>query len=398
MQPSRHRRKPRGTPYHFAGRKDELAELSADLDDVVRSGDASGGLTLITGVPGSGKSALVEEFAKRAAKRRGVHAMTISPSRLGHPLRLFQSIAAEVTDNDDDFMKAGGLDSKVKKGDMKIAGIGGGAEIDHHRNLSDDLEGMLLDTARKGLWKGKALVVVVDELQTLDPHEAKPLQCLHIGAHGCPILVVGAGLQHTRDVLSSNRISRVTKPITLGRLSRAETREAIATPLAEWNIEPPDDVLERLAEASSDFPEHVTNYVNAARGIVESPAGWGHPDTVDKVLREGDVLRADYYATRLRAMGDGLPKMLPVIAHMKRVGVTSLPKRKAAAVVTDAGEDNGKEAVAAAIQHGVLTVDDEDGVSFGIPSFHSHMVQLHDKHLSNTRPPRDRVAPNQHTR
>ena len=203
------------------------------------------------------------------------------------------------------------------------------------------------------------------------------------------VVLVGAGLQHTRTVLSSCGISRVNDGIVLGPLARSETREAIATPLAEWNIEPPDDVLERLAEASCDFPEHVTKFVNAAADIVESPAGWARPDTVDKVLREGDAGRAAYYNHRLDSMEYGRPKMLPVIAHMRAAGVTSMPDRQAERVITDAGEDDGKEAVASAIQHGVLTIA-EGNVSFGIPSFHNHMVQLHDKHLSNTRPPWDR--------
>ena len=43
-------------PPHFAGRKPELALLNQGLDYLLQTGDPSGGIVLITGVPGIGKT------------------------------------------------------------------------------------------------------------------------------------------------------------------------------------------------------------------------------------------------------------------------------------------------------------------------------------------------------
>ena len=47
------------------------------------------------------------------------------------------------------------------------------------------------------MWKGKALVLVIDELQTVGAKGMAALRTLHEGWHGCPIMLVGVGLQNT---------------------------------------------------------------------------------------------------------------------------------------------------------------------------------------------------------
>ena len=56
----------RNRPLHFAGRKRELRVLQDYLAFVRRTGDASGGMVLIDGVQGIGKTQLVAEFVRRA--------------------------------------------------------------------------------------------------------------------------------------------------------------------------------------------------------------------------------------------------------------------------------------------------------------------------------------------
>lgn len=49
----------RDKPPHFAGRRRELRELSARLDYIRATSDPSGGMALIDGVQGSGKTQLL---------------------------------------------------------------------------------------------------------------------------------------------------------------------------------------------------------------------------------------------------------------------------------------------------------------------------------------------------
>ena len=93
---------------------------------------------------------------------------------------------------------------------MNVVGVGGSANVNVTRDLVRPERSLnaMLRSSRK-LWKNKTLVIVLDELQRLKGRHAESLCDLHDGTHGCPILVVGAGLQHTAAVLSSCGISRV---------------------------------------------------------------------------------------------------------------------------------------------------------------------------------------------
>ena len=381
-------RSDRDDPYHFAGRRDELAWLSERLDEIMTTGNARGGLALVTGVPGSGKTTLCLEFMRRREGADGVETIHAGVSDLDSATGLFLTMGRAIG-QEPEFEKMADVHTRTKGWRAGVPGVGADRDI---VRKPGGFGRALRESASRGLWEGKALAIFFDEMQNVKPEQAETLQVLHEGAHGCPVMVIGAGLQHTRGVLSANGISRILAPVQIGRLDRESTLEAVAGALSELEIEPPTEIAERLAAASQDFPQHIYCYVAAAAKFVGAPVGWRDPNIVDKVLRDGDVQRADYYDARLEAMGGGHLRMFPVIAHMRRVGETALPKRKAEAVVTDTGDDDGKDAVAAAIRHGVLTVD-KGFVSFGIPSFHSHMLELHDRHQLTMRPPSDRGCP-----
>lgn len=57
-------------PY-FAGRHTELAALSKRLDHLCRTGDPRGGIALVVGVPGAGKTQLGRKFPRDAMRRDG---------------------------------------------------------------------------------------------------------------------------------------------------------------------------------------------------------------------------------------------------------------------------------------------------------------------------------------
>ena len=82
-------------PY-FAGRVDELRVLRERLDNVL-AGSATGGIALVTGVPGAGKSELGRQFVKRATERNeppDVCHLPVDVSLLPSDLGMFTEIAA----------------------------------------------------------------------------------------------------------------------------------------------------------------------------------------------------------------------------------------------------------------------------------------------------------------
>ena len=340
---------------HFAGREAELALLRKSLGRVAATRDARGGISLVAGVPGAGKTELATKFCETIHDMSGAVPLMHDSSVLSDATSLFMLVGAAIGTED--------AFKEIVQVDSKLSGAGKGLAI-------------LLDRSQAaGLWRDKALALVLDELQTMSPAGAENLRVLHQGLHGCPILVVGVGLQHLQTVLAQHGITRIATPIDIGPLSLEDASEAIGGGLEALGHHVPKSAVERFAAASYGFPQHIHCYLAAAVGAIEQHGGLDRAGVLDSAMADGDRRRRIYYDTRLQAMGDGRRLMQPVIKQMRAGNVTRLDMHDAAAAIDAAGLD-GESAVQAAIAHGVLTVDLEDAVSFGIPSFHTHMVEI----------------------
>ena len=97
---------------------------------------------------------------------------------------------------------------------------------------------LLATTLERGWWDGHALILTIDEIQTIEPAPRALLKVLHEGFHGCPVMVIGMGLQHAQEVLSAKAvgkdgdeykgaISRFGLRLTLDVLSEDEAAEAV---------------------------------------------------------------------------------------------------------------------------------------------------------------------------
>ena len=356
----------RDDPPYFAGRTAELGALNKRLDDLCETGDPTGGMALIVGVPGVGKTQLARKFAREAQRRGGgrrVFWLELSTGTLkAVDLVVFM-----------DMMKAVGRE----RAGRRIAD----SRPEHIRH-ADDLASLLRDSLRDGVWKDRALVITIDELQTVDPLGIEILHVLHLGEHGCPVMVLGIGLQNTQQVLGnpadgSEGITRVAAPIKLESLPSTQALEAVGRNMQALGYAIAEPCVRALAEASHGFPQHIHGYLE---GAIEAIGKYGSLDAdgaLAAALTAGDQARADYYDTRLAMLVDQ-DAMLPVIEAMVETGRKSLRRSEAVRAVSEASFD-GEDVVRLAIAHGVLSVVN-GGVSFGIPSFHDHMGQLLDRH------------------
>ena len=232
-----------------------------------------------------------------------------------------------------------------------------------------------------GIWQGKALVLVVDELQTVQPGGMTALRVLHQGDHGCPILFVGIGLQHTQQVLgnpadrSAGR-SRVVAPIELQPLSELEALEAIEGSMAALGHKIPNVCTTALAKASQGFPQHIHGYLNGALEAIATHGSLATGRSLGDALQAGDRARTKYYDARLQMLPNQ-NAMLPVVTAMRQKNRDVLWQEEAVAAI-DAASFDGERTVNAAIKHGVLTLA-SGGVGFGIRSFRDHMEDLHQR-------------------
>ena len=388
-------RSQREPPPYFAGRARELTALNKRLDDLCETGDPTGGTALIVGVPGAGKTQLGRKFAEDAVAREAaldIQRLATDTSMLEDDVDLFMAIARALG-VEKQGRKVTDLDTRSTGRNAGIGLVKGGLTQEHARRTGS-LSALLNASKHAGMWNGKALVLVVDELQTIQPEGMRALRVLHQGDHGCPILLVGIGLQHTQHVLGnpadgSAGISRVAATIKLESLSDGEALEAINRNMLAMGHEIPEASVVALAKASQGFPQHIHGYLNGAIEAIDKYGSLEADRSLDDALKAGDRARADYYDTRLSMLPDQ-DAMLPVIETLFETGRESLRRSEAVKAVNEASLD-GENTVRQAIAHGVLTLD-KGGVSFGIPSFHSHMEQLLKEHRQLQRQLRQRAC------
>ena len=88
-------RSQREPPPYFAGRAKELAALNKRLVDLRETADPTGGMALIVGVPGVGKTQLGRKFAEDAVARdaSNVRHLAVDTTMLEDDVDLFMAIA-----------------------------------------------------------------------------------------------------------------------------------------------------------------------------------------------------------------------------------------------------------------------------------------------------------------
>lgn len=383
----------REPPLYFAGRKEELGVFDSKLRRLCSTGDPSGGLQLVVGVPGVGKTQLALAFAKsvEGTDLLGSEVATarLPAEALNSPVDLFKSMGFAL-DQQSQANQVAQHDDRVSGATVGALGARGALALDIARH-TPDLYGLLQESKRAGMWQGKALVLMFDELQVVQAAGMDALRVLHGGLHGCPILLMGFGLQHTERTLANPRdgrgISRVATPTTLSSLDADDALDAFAGNLScLGHDDVAEDSLMALAEASFGFPQHINGYLEGAH---EALLRHGQLDgaALDAALRHGHDRRATYYNKRLAA-SNGHESMSVVSAAMESAGATAITCREAMAALKSAGFGQGD--LDAAIAHGALVHGDDGLVSFGIPSFHDHMAAVRERH--RRRPLADRAG------
>lgn len=377
----------RNAPPHFAGRTEELAKLSAYAEYVFQNADPSDGIALIDGVPGSGKTQLMREFVERErAKRKGLLALAVTTADLPvDPKSLMFLIASAMPVGRRRAMGIVGESRRAKS--FSLAGVG---KFDWENSVAPELPitEMLRLSRDTGWWKDQSMILSIDEIQTIEPPVRRMLRVLHEGLHGCPIMVVCAGLPHSSRVLAdprddSHTISRCAMRLRLGPLGPEEAREAIVLGLENLRLPGANVVGEALATASMGFPQHVHGYIAgamAARELIGEPSD---ERFLNAALAHGNEICSQYYEARLSAMR--APKgIVYLLAHAMDDGGQEKPMYLHEVVhaleeIPAAHNPGGLSPMAvvdAAVEAGVL-VERTGRYSFGIPSFHQHALDAH---------------------
>ena len=382
----------RSRSLHFAGREHELEALHTRLEFLVKEQDPEDGIVLIDGIQGIGKTGLLREFARQAVSSGGryggveiVHLPLVAEELGARPADLvatmMNSIPAEVPK---DVLGARREVNRAFAWIRRTVKRGPGFELRPREDLP--LNQLLRESKNTGWWDGRALLLGIDEIQNVDGNGRRNLATLHEGKHGCPILVVCAGLQHSRQVfqdpmtttdgLSSPTMSRFST-LTLNMLTQQEAAEAVCMSVLKAANQPvPDDLAQRIVNVALGFPQHLHGYV---RGCLDALDKFGTLDAdraKEWAMAEGDKSRLAYYEGRLQSFTPDEGIVLSQIAALASRGDGRIPWHDATRAAEAAGIDaTGRRLLTSSIEKGVLSLaEGSTDLFFPIPSLMHHLA------------------------
>ena len=303
-------------PLVFVGRRRELDRIIYTAEPLLYGELGRRRTLLFEGAPGSGKTVLVREAARRL-EALGVAAI-VKPELPDGPEveALYRELADHLAGSHPEEHRT----SRTTSGTLH-AGVPGllGGEVVEGRTVSP--RPAHSSSAVRALAGGRpwgparAAVVLVDEIQNIGKKGAdSPVVRLVRDLHtqdAIPVLMVLSGLSDSSVELELAGASRVNR-FRVDRLSAGEARECLlesALRAVRAGVGCADrDALgawaEAAAAASEGWPRHLQNYLLALwEALYRQEAPSLDAVDLDTVRREGDARRDRYYADRIRVSG-----------------------------------------------------------------------------------------------
>lgn len=393
----------------FVGRERQIrdiGQIGADAYAGFRSGRPLAGTTrLIQGAPGAGKTALLSHIAgmtgntlreRPGAWRRFLRrpedkepqprVLLVDVADLGHPERLVLRIAETL-----DPRKARKLRQTRSSSIGVQAGTGGfGASGGETVATTPPQAGF----AELGAlfppedWPGPVLLMV-DEVQTLQAEQAPVLQSLHLATAGLPIAPVLAGLANTRDVLARCGISRLNEDGVhmLGRLDAEEPAQAVRAMLDAFRVETAGANTERwaarLEDHSDGWPQHLQNAMRSlAEVLIETNGMLADVDEAAVFAGARKRQQQTYRARRSPPMQEALFLLARVMAAVPDAGLRL--DEVVGIIRARAGNGCGwslpegmspRDFLDHLVHRGALQSGEDDRLVCPIPSFRSFLIE-----------------------
>ena len=381
-------------PPAFVGRRDIIADIEHAVTESAAGGTAVRGRTrLVFGAPGAGKTALLNELARRWRARavdgdaNAPVPVDCEPGELTSPVALAEAVlSALVPDSSVDVAKA-----TTTEGGGGIPGVAG---LRVSRTMSVP---SLVDSVQAGRtpWAAireathperlaRPVVLLVDEVQNMpgDPDgdgRTRLLAEIHDGRHGLPVVAVLGGLGDSKQVMARRGISRFARSAvhSLPLLTEAESGEALQHFLARHRIVGSEEAKalwrRRIAEACNGWPQHLHSYLcGAAHALADAGGDLEHAD-LDAALTAGDDWRRQYYDARLEGVNADFPAVVDVVGRIPESGA---PMHRIVEWCRDATGTaaEGRDLHGRMIHDGILQEMPGGLVTCPIPSFRQYIL------------------------
>lgn len=378
----------RDLPYVFVGRHQELRRLNNQFNVVTEQNQGSSSLVLVCGIPGIGKTQLIEKFARDKEHSGEALWLRLHPEDLTESkvLVLLRSALRRCR-------------SSLRWTDVEVNVLG------VKTNIARDQEFEELTTGLDQLVQSKhkqPIIVTVDEIQKLRPAQADVLSKFHTGFLDLPILVVCAGLQNSYAVLQQHGISRLGEMIELDLLSQEDCQDAIRRMLEIWgcstdNLFDPknEQRVRNLAQSAQGFPCHLQSHLSALKEVIlEQGTSFDSEKIWLRVEEIAKQKRSTYYDERILALGfpnagivmHRIAKLLYERQDEKFKSISSSDVIKILNEIERVGkvDINKGKALHRLVESGCLKVEDYSFYSIPISSFQKHSLSKLDPYSEST--------------
>jgi hypothetical protein len=287
-------------PHELAGRAAEVQELDVALQRLLIGRSAKS--QLLTGLHGVGKTVLLSEFGRVAARRGFIHEHIEVGDDGGLPLRLAVALSKAL-------LKLGGK-KKVKGVNRRALGVlkaftltlpdAGSLLVDvevvpgmsDSGHLASDLSGLFEEVGQAARAHDGGVFLTVDEMHHLSPAS---FEALVVGLHrvsqlGLPVVIAGAGLPTMAPPSGEARsyLEALFRFRPLGPLSPDEGADALVGPAAAEGVGWKGPALTRMYEVTMGYPAFIQEFAKQA---------WDLAEEGSKAIRLGDVERSIPLAT-----------------------------------------------------------------------------------------------------
>jgi hypothetical protein len=297
-----YRPQPGGEPPLLVGRDAEIQTVETTLASAREGGPMRP--TVIQGLRGMGKTALLRRFAA-IAREDGAVVVSIEATT-GVPMagalaegiadaKKQISLSARIRGAVDDIRRAlpgASIDLPNDMGKIELDLRGGEHPLPLKRALED-----LNEAARR---RGSYLVLAIDEIQEADLTDLRDIVVFVHATAGTPkpAVFLGAGLtnsaEHLHDAKTYTERYRFPR---LGCLNEQDTRDAIAVPAHEKDVEFTEGALSLLVVETGGYPFFIQEYASVIWTFTDGPI-IESGDVRERMLGIRKELDEQFYALR----------------------------------------------------------------------------------------------------
>ena len=371
----------------FVAREEETKKLINRAEDI--GADHAEGLdtqdrtTVISGCPGSGKSAFLSHLAE-VCGRSGFDGAVVIPVRCA---------LEDLTAQDSETLQAQ-VEKRAREGRGGQPGILEALLKDgaHNAKLENTFRAVAYQIKRDS-GRNTVVCLLVDEIQNVDQRNRNAVHLLHTYGFSPPILPIYAGLNTSIEQLE--KVCGISRPadnarMTMGPLGKDAAEEATKKLFEKYRIAADRAVQSAWSRAIDEealgFAQHLHVTLKAACSVLLERDGIPSVKDVGRLRALARAAREDYYAGKVKGeLNDHAGAMLDVVERAtmsnERVTKPKLAKWMQAAMRqedptgTQCSEEKAEELVERMQRRGILHITDDEQAEVPVPSLHTWLME-----------------------